>query len=59
MIAGGGGLMLLQGKVVTTTPQDQEGWVSSEKRTVVLETAGLNTSEVGAFCRERGQTAKD
>lgn len=31
-----------------------EGWSSEDKFTVVLERAGLNATELGAFCRERG-----
>ena len=44
----------LQGEVVPASEKDPEGWSAADKFTVVLESAGLNTSELGAFCRERG-----
>lgn len=34
--------------------KEPEGWSAADKFTVVLETAGLNDTELGAFCRERG-----
>ncbi len=34
--------------------KDPEGWGASDKFTVVLETAGLNATELSAYCRERG-----
>ena len=34
--------------------KDPEGWGSTDKFTVVLETAGLNPTELSAYCRERG-----
>ena len=30
------------------------GWGATDKFTVVLETAGLNATELSAYCRERG-----
>ena len=44
----------LQGEVVPASKKDPEGWRSTNKFTVVLETAGLNRTELGAYCRERG-----
>ena len=44
----------LQGEVVPATQKDPEGWGPADKFTVVLETAGLNSTELGAYCRERG-----
>ena len=44
----------LQGEVVPASQKDPEGWGSTDKFTVVLETAGLNGTELGAYCRERG-----
>ena len=44
----------LQGEVVPATQKAPEGWGAADKFTVVLETAGLNDTELGAYCRERG-----
>ena len=44
----------LQGEVVPASPKDPEGWGPSDKFTVVLESAGLNSTELAAYCRERG-----
>lgn len=44
----------LQGQVVPASKKDPEGWGPADKFTVVLETAGLNTTELGGYCRERG-----
>jgi transposase-like protein len=44
----------LQGEVVPASQKDPEGWGASDKFTVVLETAGLNSTELAAYCRERG-----
>ena len=38
----------LQGEVVPATQKDPEGWGPADKFTVVLETAGLNSTELGA-----------
>jgi transposase len=44
----------LQGEVVPASEKEPEGWSAADKFTVVLETAGLNDTELGAYCRERG-----
>jgi transposase-like protein len=44
----------LQGGVVPASEKDPEGWSATDKFTVVLETAGLNATELSAYCRERG-----
>jgi transposase-like protein len=44
----------LQGEVVPASEKEPEGWSTSDKFTVVLETAGLNATEFSAYCRERG-----
>jgi len=44
----------LQGEVVPASEKDPEGWGTTDKFTVVLETAGLNATELSAYCRERG-----
>jgi transposase-like protein len=44
----------LQGEVVPATQKDPEGWSAADKFTVVLESAGLNATELSAYCRERG-----
>ena len=44
----------LQGEVVPASEKDPEGWSAADKFTVVLETAGLNATELSAYCRERG-----
>ena len=44
----------LQGEVVPACEKDSEGWGATDKFTVVLETAGLNATELSAYCRERG-----
>ena len=44
----------LQGEVVPATQKEPEGWNAADKFTVVLETAGLNATELSAYCRERG-----
>ena len=41
----------LQGEVVRASEKDPESWRGADKFTVVIEGAGLNTSELGAFCR--------
>ena len=43
-----------QGEVVPASQKDPEGWGPADKFTVVLETAGLNATELGGYCRERG-----
>ena len=44
----------LQGEVVPASQKDPEGWGPADKFTVLLETAGLNATELGGYCRERG-----
>ena len=44
----------LQGEVVPASEKDPEGWGATDKFTVVLEAAGLNATELSAYCRERG-----
>ena len=44
----------LQGEVVPVSEKEPEGWSAADKFTVVLETAGLNTTEVSAYCRQKG-----
>ena len=44
----------LQGEVVPASAKDPEGWGATDKFTVVLETAGFNSTELSAYCRERG-----
>ncbi len=44
----------LQGEVVPASEKEPEGWSATDKFTVVLETAGLNATELSAYCRERG-----
>ena len=40
--------------MVPASEKDPEGWGATDKFTVVLETAGLNATELSAYCRERG-----
>ena len=44
----------LQGEVVPASEKDPDGWSATDKFMVVLETAGLNATELSAYCRERG-----
>jgi transposase len=44
----------LQGEVVPASGKGPDGWSAADKITVVLETAGLNATELSAYCRERG-----
>ena len=44
----------MQGEVVPASEKDPDGWSATYKFTVVLETAGLNATELSAYCRERG-----
>ena len=43
-----------QGDLVPATGKPAEQWSAAAKFAVVLQTAGLNGTELGAFCRERG-----
>lgn len=40
--------------MVPASEKEPEGWSAGDKFTVVIETAGLNDTEFGAYCRERG-----
>jgi transposase-like protein len=44
----------LQGEMVPASQKEPERWGPTDKFTVVLETAGLNSTELGAYCREHG-----
>ena len=44
----------LQGEVVPASEKEPEGWNAADKFTVVLESSGLNATEISAYCRERG-----
>ena len=44
----------LQDEVVPASEKEPEGWSAIDKFTVVLETAGLNATELSGDCRERG-----
>jgi transposase-like protein len=43
-----------QAEVVPASQKDPEGWGATDKLTVVLETAGLNPTELIAYCRTWG-----
>ena len=45
----------LQGEVVPASEKEPEGWSAADKFTVVMETAGLNATELSAYCRERSE----
>ena len=40
--------------MLPASPKDPEGWSAADKFTLVLETAGLNATELSTYCRERG-----
>ena len=44
----------LQGEDVPASEKDPDGWSAADKFTVVLESAGLNATELSGYCRERG-----
>ena len=44
----------LQGEVVPASEKEPEGWSAADKFTVVLETAGLNATELSAYFRQKG-----
>jgi len=44
----------LQGEVVPASEKNPDGWSAADKFTVVLVSAGLNATELSAYCRERG-----
>jgi transposase len=37
-----------------SSEKEPEGWSAADKFTVVLESAGLNATELSGYCRERG-----
>lgn len=43
-----------QGMVVPGDGKNPEAWSSKDKFAVVLESAGLNTAELGEYCRRKG-----
>jgi len=43
-----------EGKVVPADPSNPESWSGENKLAVVIETAGLNEEELGAYCRRKG-----
>ena len=44
----------MQWEVVPASEKDPDGCSAADKFTVVLETSGLNATELSAYCRERG-----
>ena len=48
----------LQGEVLPASHKGHEGWGPADKFTVVVETAGYNAAEIGAYCREQGLFSK-
>ena len=40
------------------TPKDPDGWGPGDKFTVMLETAGFNAAEIGAYSWEQGLFSK-
>lgn len=46
--------MRLQREVVLTCVKDPDGWRAAGKFTLVFETAGLNGTDLSAYCCERG-----
>ena len=44
----------LQGEVLSASAKDPEVWSAADKFTLVLEIAGLNATELSAYCKERG-----
>jgi len=41
--------------VVPSSEKEPKGWSAADKFTVVLERAGLNATELSAYCRDREQ----
>ena len=50
--------MRLQGAVLPASEKDPDRWSAADKFTVVVETAGFNTTELSSYCRERGLFAE-
>ena len=48
----------LRGDVVPASEKDPDRWSAADKFTVVLESAGLNATELSSYCRERGLFAE-
>ena len=44
----------LQGEVVPSSEKEPEGWSAADKLSVVLESSGLNATELSAYCRDWG-----
>jgi hypothetical protein len=44
----------LLGAVVPATEKDPDGWSSADKFRVVLETTGLNATEISPYCHDHG-----
>ena len=44
----------LQEEVVLASEKEPDGWSATEKFMVMLETAGLNATELSSHCRDRG-----
>ena len=44
----------LQGEVVPSSEKEPEGWRAADKFMVMLESTGLNATELSAYCRARG-----
>jgi len=44
----------LQVEVVPASEKDPEGWDATDKFTEVLETAGLNATELSGYCAKSG-----
>jgi len=41
--------------MVPSCEKEPDGWSAADKFTVVLETAGLNATDLSDYCRERGR----
>jgi hypothetical protein len=46
----------LQGEVVPSSEKEPEGWIAADTFTVVLESAGLNATELSAWVLKQGLT---
>ena len=44
----------LLGEVVPASEKEPEGWSAADKFTMMIQTTGLNTTELSSYCRERG-----
>ena len=40
--------------MVPASEKETEGWSAADKLTMVLESAGLNATELSAYCRQKG-----